>query len=356
MTSLPIVSCHSPKYETRPTNHSPSEGIRTSNVTFPGTDMPCWSVDAGGARDRLMRILGETLADEDEPRTITPTYPGPQPLSVDSSHFHNFHPGKYVVATKHDGIRACMFFVDLDERHLVCLFDRKMDTPYVVFLQNVPRAFCQGHGTVLDGELIFDTTMQRWTFVVFDCVMMCSMPQFHKSFDGRIAIVDTALRLSYREDSERDTIRLIVKTFVPLETADPRALHDERFGSDGFVFMPRDEPVRWGHHRTFFKLKTCHSVDFMYKTGWLYIYNQQTRRYLKAGKLRDPVDFPDGIIVECVLDTYDPTPSKRRWKLLHVRSDKDRSNTLFVLDKTMLNIREALDFQTIQALVKCPKS
>lgn len=346
----PIASCDSPTFGQTRANDSPSEGLRTSNGAFPGTDMACWPVDAGGGRDHLLRALSNTLADADEKPTTVPKYPGPQPLSIDSSHFHHFRPGAYLVATKHDGVRACMYFVDVGDRHVVCLFDRKMDVPHIVFIQNVPRAFCQGYGTVLDGELIYDTTTHTWTYVIFDCVVLCSMPQYQKSFDDRLNLVGAALRISYRED-KRDTLLLMVKTFVPLETADPRALHDARFSSDGFVFMPRLEPIRWGHHKTFFKLKTCHSVDFMYKAGALYIFNQQSKRYVKAGTLTEKVDFPDGIIVECVLERYDPTPSKRVWRMLHVRSDKDRSNTLFVLDKTLLNIRERLDFATVQGLV-----
>jgi len=342
---MSIATCDSPTWTANPS--PPPPAFRVSDTVFPGTDLPCWVVE--NADNPIIERLAESLAEPDEPPSQPLKFPGPQPLSIDSSHFPAFRRGHYVVATKHDGVRACMFFIDVDSRHVVCLFDRKMDAAYVVFIQNVPRAFCQGYGTILDGELCYDRQSQSWVYVIFDCVMVCSLPTFHKPFEERLRVTRTALSLSYKKDP-RDTIRLTVKTFVPLEQATPEALTDDRFLSDGFVFMPRHEPIRFGHHPSFFKLKTKHTVDFMFKEGDLYVFNAKSRRHVKAGKLIDPSGFPDGIIVECVLDTYDSVPSKRTWRLVHVRSDKNTANTLFVLDKTLLNIRENLSFERIQAL------
>jgi len=252
-----------------------------------------------------------------------------------------------------------MFFIDIDDRHIVCLFDRKMETAHLIYLQNVPRAFCQGHGTVLDGELIHDSVSESWTFVVFDCIMLASLPKFHKPFRERLRVVRAALELAYRPDPT-DTLKLVVKTFVPLEQADPVTLAgDARFQTDGFIFMPNAEAIRFGHHDTFFKLKTCHSVDLLYRRTGLFIYNQRTRRYVKAGVLADTrqqVPLQEGSIVECVLERYDRVPSKTSWRLLHVRHDKNKSNTLFVMEKTLLNVRENLSFETIKALVTAGSS
>ena len=77
------------------------------------------------------------------------------------------------------------------------------------------------------------------------------------------------------------------------------------------------------------------------------IYNQSSKRYVKAGMLDQPADIPDGVIVECVLHTYHVSPAKRVWKLLMVRPDKDKSNSSHVLEKTLVNIRENLRYGDI---------
>jgi len=355
----PIISCESPTYVSQvTTNDSPRDddgperggSISSVRTTFPATELTCWTVD-DRTKARLLSNFRQCVLDDDEIReNRNCPFPGPQPVSVDSSHFCHFTPGTYVVAAKHDGVRAGMFCCDVDGRHMVCLFDRKVSEPYIVYVHRVPKTFYQGFGTVIDGELIYDNQLCKWTFVAFDVVVLGSFPQFHKAFDERMRVLRVALR-SYSEDV-KDTVRIVRKTFVPLEDAKEDELRSPAFASDGYVFMPRQEGVRFGHHARFFKLKTCHSVDFMYKNRALFIYNQGTKRYVKGGTLDvDPAtDLPEGTILECVLVQHDRVPSKRRWKMLHARPDKSTSNTLYVMDKTLLNIQEALTFDTLQRL------
>jgi hypothetical protein len=51
-----------------------------------------------------------------------------------------------------------------------------------------------------------------------------------------------------------------------------------------------------------------------------------------------------------VLVKYDNRPGNRVWHALGQRHDKDKANTLFVLDKTLLNMRENLTYETIRSL------
>jgi hypothetical protein len=326
--------------------------ITTERMIFPGTTLECFGF-TGLTKGLIMTAFCDALRDHGDPPG-PPEFPGPQPISIDiHTHFQSIRENDYAVATKTDGVRACAFFYDIAEGvHLISLFSRKMDQPYGIFVRNTPNVFCQGYGTILDGEIVLDTTTNQWTFLIFDAVALCSFPQFHKSFFDRLYSVSTALNLSYKY-SPGDTVRLEVKNFVNLEQAPTRGedLHDKRFKQDGFVFMPMRDQIVFGHHKSFYKLKTTHSVDFLYKEGYLHVFNSTTKRYVRAGVIDNPTDeYPDGVILECDLVEYANASSKRRWRVLMPRSDKDKSNSLFVLDKTLLNIKENLSYEKVRSL------
>jgi hypothetical protein len=337
--------------QTSPRDQPRAFDILTEPMPFPGTELQCFGF-VDHTKNTLRQAISTALRDPGDPPGPL-GFPGPQPTSIDSkSHFETIRTGRYGVATKTDGVRACLFMYDISPGvHLLSLFDRKMDQPYGVFIQHVPNALCQGHGTILDGELVKNIATGRWTFLVFDVVMLASFPQFHKPFMERMSGIEAALRMAYHP-ADRDTIVLDIKRFVPLNEAPLNGAHlnDPRFKNDGFVFMPYDDPIVFGHHEKLFKLKTTHSIDFLYRGGVLMIYNQSSKRYVKAGTLDQPADIPDGVIVECVLHTYHVSPAKRVWKLLMVRPDKDKSNSSHVLEKTLVNIRENLRYGDIRQL------
>ncbi len=350
---MALVSPDSPVYagNLSPISRKNEWGIETEEMRFPGTDLTCFGfVDQ--TKHLIRQAISNALRDHDDPPGPV-GFPGPQPTSIDKkSHFHLIQQKTYGVATKTDGVRACLFLYDYAPgTHLVSLFDRKMDQPYGVYIHHVPNALCQGHGTVLDGELVLNRVSGRWTFLIFDVVILASFPQFQKPFLERLAGIESALRMTYIP-TDSDMIVLDIKQFVPLKEAPLNGSHlnDPRFINDGYVFVPFDDPIVFGHHDTFFKLKSTHSVDFMYKAGSLMIYNQSAKRYVKAGILSESHDLPDGAIVECVLHTFHTTPAKRVWRLLMVRTDKSKSNSLFVLEKTMVNIQENLQYGDIRQL------
>jgi hypothetical protein len=209
----------------------------------------------------------------------------------------------------------------------------------------------QGAGTLLDGELVVDRTNGRWTFLIFDCVHLCSIPQFMKTYDERMRVVAKCLSMTYIESPD-DSLRLDVKTFVPLEHAPLTAENfvDNRYACDGYVYMPRGLPVVFGHHQSFFKLKSHHTVDFMFHNKYLTVFNQSTKRHVRAGVLEDGHNFKDGDVLECELLKFDKQPAKRVWRVVSLRRDKNKANTLFVLEKTLLNMQQQLTYEDIRSL------
>ena len=357
-TSEPIASLDSPKYgdTSSPRPNAPGEPtptLETCDTTFPGTDFKCFAY-INNANHMLMCNLHHLVSNPDDPPSSEMKYPGPQPMSIDTSHFDTIRQGEYMISPKTDGVRCCMMFSDaINGVHTVSLFDRKLNQAFGVFIRNVPRAMYQGGGSLLDGELVMDRALNRWTFLIFDCVHLCSIPQFQKPYAERMRVAARCLAMSYVESPE-DTLKLDVKTCTPLHMAPPTAdgLQDGRYLSDGFVYMPVHDPIVFGHHRTFFKLKSQHSVDFIYQKGLLMIYNSTTRRHVRAGVLESGCDYKDGDVLECVLVKYDSQSAKRVWRVIEQRHDKTKANTLFVMEKTLLNMRENLSYETIRHL-KC---
>lgn len=348
MSDEPIASLDEPLYVA--SAPARQDALTVDAATFPGTDLATFAY-TGETASRLADIMSYLAKD---PLDTEPCrqYPGPQPVSIDRSHFDQIRQRRYAIGTKTDGVRAAMLVADADGVHTVSLWDRTMTTPYGVYIEAVPRAMYQV-GSLLDGELCFDRKCQRWAYVVFDVHMVNGLPQYHKNLWDRLAAARKTL--APYSHHEADTIELHIKEFTSLDQA-PRPGHehvlaDERFPNDGYVLMPVDMAIRFGHHSEFFKLKTCHSVDFVHKNGSLFVFNTQTKRLVKGGVLAPGSPLvPENAIVECVLHSYHPHPPKRTWRYVTTRTDKSTSNTLYTMDKTLLNIEENLGYGDIRSL------
>ena len=350
----PIASLEEPLYQPDPPLQDHDPCISTRCATFPGTDLTCW-VYEGDFGTRLRERLADLTREPHESAPCT-KYPGPQPLSIDRSHFSTITKQRYAIAPKTDGVRACLFITDIDGVHTATVWDRTLSTPYGVSIHLVPRVMHQV-GSVLDGEIVMDRQTGQWTYVVFDCCIINGLPQYHKNLWDRLAAVSMTLdAYSY---TRSDSLILKIKAFTSLHKAplpgEEHTIESPSFPSDGYILMPVDISVVFGHHKEFFKLKTCHSVDFVYKKESLFVYNQDTKRLIKSGiPCGHPSDLQDGAIIECTLDTWHQNPAKRVWKYMTTRTDKNTSNTLFTLNKTILNMEERLTYRDIRSLAPPP--
>lgn len=214
----PIASLEEPLY-TPATGESPSDtgGIETEEATFPGTSLQCW-VYRGVAGDRLRDRLTDLTRDPGESGPLR--YPGPQPVSIDRSHFETVAAARYAIASKTDGVRACLLVTDIDGVHTVSVWDRTLKQPYGIYIQNVPRVMYQV-GTVLDGEIVMDRHTGRWTYLAFDCFIINGLPQYHKPLWDRLQSI--RLTLDQYTETPNDSLTLAVKSFTSLHEAPPPA-------------------------------------------------------------------------------------------------------------------------------------
>jgi hypothetical protein len=349
--SAPIASLEEPEYT--PANGDDREAsIDTEEATFPGTGLACWrylGATGDALRDRLTRLTRD-------PGDTSPfRYPGPQPVSIDRSHFETVSANRYAIAPKTDGVRACLLVTDINGVHTVSVWDRTLKHAYGIYIHNVPRAMYQV-GTVLDGEVVMDRLTGRWTYLAFDCFIINGLPQYHKPLWDRLRSIRLTLDQRYTE-TPRDSVSLAVKSFTSLHEAPlpggESTLESPSYPSDGYILMPVDMPVVFGHHAYFFKLKTCHSVDFVHKRGGVYVFNTDSKRLVKSGVLSGG-NVDEGAIVECTLETWHQQPAKRVWRYQQTRTDKATSNTLHTLQKTILNMEENLRYGDIRALAPLP--
>lgn len=263
-------------------------------------------------------------------------YPGPQPVSIERSHFDTLKNKKYHVCDKTDGVRYAFISCDVDGKHVACVMDRTLNCHLLKL--RLPRECTRG--TVLDGEII-QTKDGDWIFLVYDCVVMCGSDVSTSTFEERMAHTDTFID-AYKKSND-DALLFVKKEYRDIRDIEAFVDRVPEYDTDGLIFIPNDEPIRSTTHPTYFKFKKGieNTVDFaLHSDGTLYL---QTKGVLKktmnrAINMDDPrldLNFSDGpIIVECSFVV------NKDWNIKMVRCDKNMPNSLYTHKKTMINIKE----------------
>lgn len=311
---------------------------------------------AGADADGLVQVMHGLVGDGPGSK---PRFPGPNPVSLERANLGNIDPAKYWVCEKTDGVRFGLLFCTYRGHRVVALVDRKLAV-YLLPVRNVPKAMFQG--TVLDGEVAFDKHLRQHQFLVFDAVMACGIPLFHKPFSARLADAARALR-DYSFDPAADALAVCVKCFYRLtqlpefvaKRIDAVRVH---FDVDGVVLSPEEGDVVYGRHMGMFKFKPfggagAHTVDFLVGPGReLCVYDGSTRngasKHTRVGTLVGAGEVPEGSIAECRLaEGGDRLVGGNQWELVGIRTDKTTANDMYTFQKTMLNIRENLSLDDL---------
>lgn len=294
----------------------------------------------------VRRVLRDLAADDHR----TERFPGPNPVSLDSSHFGQLRGQPYYICEKTDGVRHALVCCTLDAPELgrrvnVCaLVDRALAV-YLLPLGCVPRAAYQG--TLLDGEVAWNRARRRWEYIVFDAVCVSGIPVLNATLPRRLDAVHRVLRVYGRAtpDPSPDPLDLRVKTFVPCtKLADYEASLDRinrQYATDGVILTPAVTPVQYGRHHGMFKLKcgegVRHTVDFLVGADGRTLCVFDSGTHVAVGALRPgEASVPPRSVAECA-PVGDGT-----WALVHLRTDKTTANDMYTYQKTLLNARENL--------------
>ncbi len=298
--------------------------------------------DAETAAEILLMI--KALACDDSPRS---RYPGPNPVSLDKSHFARIRGEPYYVCEKTDGVRymlACCSPPGLP-RNLCLLLDRALRV-YFVPLRRVPTAAFQG--TLLDGELAWNKATGAWEYLVFDALCVSGVPILNDALPARLDAVHRLLGV-YEHDAE-DAVRLTVKSFVSCARIADLGPHlaavEQKYDVDGVILTPAKPGVVYGRHGGMFKLKPpgAHTVDFYTPDGLaLCVYDTAKGAHVKVGSLPPARRAAPGGVVEC-------RKAGAGWEVVGVRTDKTTANDLVTYNKTLINILENLDVSVLSTL------
>lgn len=275
-------------------------------------------------------------------------YPGPQPTSIERSHFNLLKNKKYYACDKTDGVRYAFISCDIDNKHIACVMDRNLNCRLVKL--RVPRECTKG--TVLDGEII-KTKDNTWIFLVYDCVVMCGMNVSTLTFDERMSHADTFIE-SYKKSNE-DALLFIRKDYHDIRDIKSFIERKPNYDTDGLIFIPNEDPIRINTHPTYFKFKNGHenTVDFALKPdGTLYLQQKgelkkTVNKAINIENTNLDLDFSNGpIIVECTF------VRNKDWNIKMVRRDKNMPNSVYTHKKTMLNIKENIKLNEFVELMR----
>ena len=276
-----------------------------------------------------------------------PIFPGPQPVSIERKHFPILMKNKYMVCEKTDGVRtALMAFTFGDTKKVTLLINRALRMTYLSI--NLPRSAHKG--TLLDCELIDNKLM------VYDGVWVSGEDIKSKNLTERMNTVDLFVKGILR--MAKDPIRVKVKQMVPLKELEnyyTKVIPTLSYETDGLIFTPINEPVRLGTHKTMFKWKPkdLNTIDFQVK--WhgskCALYVQEKGRLIFESDVPEPSHFIDMLkedtIVECkyITDAY-----PMWWKPVGIRSDKTYPNSRFTFYRTLVNIKEDIQWSEFTRL------
>lgn len=308
---------------------------------------------------RYLCRVRDTLRDLASDDSKHPRFPGPNPVSLDTSHFPKLAGEPYYVCEKTDGVRYLMLCCTLEAPEAlrgrratvnVCaLLDRALNA-YLLPVGHLPRAAYQG--SLLDGELAYNKRAGRWEYLVFDAVCVSGVPVLNGTLKDRMDAVHAVLRVYSARESNYDPVALRAKTFVSGSNIDEfeRKLDElqETYDVDGIILTPALPPVTYGRHHGMFKLKfgSRHTVDFLVGQDGRSISVFDAGTHVQVGSLLTPA--PPGSIAECALASPDTTI----WTVVTLRTDKATANDMYTYQKTMLNMRENLGLEHVKRILK----
>lgn len=316
-----------------------------ANVTPPGHTMDLFSqlmpLDDGGKR-----AVSAFLASCSRP--MAHRYPFGNPVSAETCHVDIIRQCEYVVADKSDGVRAC--FVACREGNMcyAALCDR---TGKMYGLQvQADAAFFQG--TVLDTEVV-RTGTGSYRVVVFDTCALAG--------NRDVEYAPLLTRLEYVRASFLPHVSFVG---CPIAFAvKPMFLLTDKAGldayvsgldhpTDGYILTPNQQPTSVpGTAAAIFKLKTCHTIDFLWSGGMLWYGDDKelfpiTELHLNFQPSQlEPVR--NGTVVE-MSPQKDKAGMVAMLHFLQERPDKDTPNSYVTVIRTLQSIRDNITLEALR--------
>ena len=288
-------------------------------------------------------------------RPANQRYPFGNPVSVENTHLPLLQACPYYVADKSDGVRGCVVMCRVGHLFSAVLLDRT-GKAYGLPMQADAVFF---EGTVIDAELVATTTSggdsggePKYRILAFDaCAIAGNREVEYMALSTRLALMTSCL-----SHVQCTVAPLVVKRMFRLgdDSAHLAAyVAALDYGTDGYILTPEGEPVcQPGTAAQIFKIKECHTMDFMWSGNMLWYGDQKDLFPVSSLQLQFKPEqlkhVSNGTIVEM-------SPQQAKDKsvvMLHFsqeRADKDTPNTYMTVTRTLQSILDALTLDNIVA-------
>lgn len=300
-------------------------------------------------------------------------FPGCQPVSLARCHLEELH--TCVVCEKSDGVRYFLYVPQskdaragpLDEVIPTngYLVDRRYDfweIKVLLMRGHVAKGCC-----LLDGELVVDNDTEV-RFLVYDA-LLCNGDCFMNNpyLDRLRAALHLVIPVRLRQLRSQACIPLFVKDFFDfssLNTVVTAVIPKLPHKNDGLIFTQKQLPYILGTSATILKWKPDYqnTVDFALKEepqGTIRLFTS-SRDVFEAyqgelgltpeeaeSTLQTIRNMSTPPIVECFYhhDT-------QKWKIVKVRTDKDKANNTKVVENIWISIQERITLEQLMALAE----
>lgn len=315
-------------------------------TTLTGITDPVLKVTEQQCKEYLQKIIcsywEESISDT--------LFPAPQPVSIEKKDFIHLKKEKYVVCAKLDGERFLLFCTKVpssftSKKHFkinyTFLVDRNLN--FYIVLQNFS-SFVFAKNTLFDGELMNNR------FVIHDTFVINGMNLMKQNWYIRWDNCNRFLQSSGYNYNESCQFDIKLKKFFKLESIANlfEEIRTKNIKSDGLVFYPMEEPVKYKQQNDLFKWKPPghHTIDFIVSKNEdqnydLFVYSKGANRHfgttpeklMLSLESSENKKIEENSVVECKIENGNFIPVK-------IRSDKKFCNSYYVAKKTMVNARE----------------
>lgn len=301
-------------------------------------------------------------------------FPGCQPVSLAKRHLEELN--TCVVCEKSDGVRYFLYVPQLlrdaragpmDEVIPVnaYLVDRRYDFWEVKVLLMRAHA-CKGC-CLLDGELVADNDTEV-RFLIYDA-LLCNGDSFMNNpyLERLRAALLLVIPIRLRQLRSRACIPLFVKDFFDfssLNTVVTSVIPKLPHKNDGLIFTQKQLPYIFGTSASILKWKPDHqnTIDFALKEdpeGTIRLFTSSREGFeayqgeleLTAEEHESTLQTIRGrstpAIVECFY-----SHDAQKWKIMKVRTDKDKANYTKVVDNIWTSIQERITLEQLLALAE----
>ena len=261
-----------------------------------------------------------------------------------------------MLSLKLDGFRFLLYFIkDRNNTNQCVLINRalqfftiKMDAEDTIY-----------NGTLLDGELIYNSETKQWDFNIHDAIIICGNKINKLTHSIRLEDANCCIN-TFIYSSTSNTIGIKVKKFYPFEKISDfiENVYNKSDNNDGIIFMPENLPVISGTQYSMLKWKSDdkHTFDFLVKEsdenleififhlGKIVIFAKVHENTDEGHKFIEIAKNLKGYSNECIIECKFNKKLNNFIPLL-IRSDKTHPNSLRTIERTLFNINENITVQ-----------